>query len=47
VGAAAAAEKSGDKAKTEEYYRKVVAIAGDGDATRAEVADARAYLKKF
>jgi tetratricopeptide (TPR) repeat protein len=47
LGAAAAAEKSGDKAKAEEYYRKVVAIAGDADTTRAEVADARAYLKKF
>jgi Tfp pilus assembly protein PilF len=46
-GAAMAADKSGDKAKAEGYYRKVVAIAGDGDTTRAEVADARAYLKKF
>jgi tetratricopeptide (TPR) repeat protein len=47
VGAATAAEKAGDKAKAEGYYGKVVAIAGDADTTRAEIADARAYLKKF
>lgn len=46
VGAATAAEKSGDKVKAEEYYSKVVAIAGDADTTRTEVADARAFLKK-
>ena len=45
VGAAKAAEKSGEKAKAREYYSKVVAIAGDADKTRTEVADARAYLK--
>src|ERR1700704_3657525 len=47
VGAATAAEKSGDKAKAEGYYRKVVAIAGDADTARADIADARAYLRKF
>ena len=47
VGAATAAEKSGDKAKAEGYYGKVVAIAGDADTTRADIADARAYLRKF
>jgi tetratricopeptide (TPR) repeat protein len=46
VGAAKAAEKSGDKAKAREYYKKVVAIAGGADRERTEVADARAYLKK-
>jgi tetratricopeptide (TPR) repeat protein len=46
VGAAKAAEKSGDKAKAQEYYKKVVAIAGAADKTRTEVADARAFLKK-
>ena len=46
VGAAKAAEKSGDKAKAREYYKKVVAIAGGADQSRTEVADARAYLKK-
>jgi tetratricopeptide (TPR) repeat protein len=45
VGAAKAAEKSGDNAKARQYYGKVVAIAGDADNTRTEVADARAYLK--
>src|SRR3979411_1559109 len=42
VGAAKAAEKAGDNAKAQEYYKKVVAIAGDADASRAEVSEARA-----
>jgi Tfp pilus assembly protein PilF len=46
VGAATAAQKSGDKAKAEEYYKKVLAIAGNADKTRTEVADARAFLDK-
>ena len=46
VGAAKAAEKSGDSAKAREYYEKIVAIAGDADKTRTEVADARAFLEK-
>jgi hypothetical protein len=46
VGAAAAAEKSGDKAKARDYHKKIVAMAGDADNTRTEVADARASLKK-
>ena len=46
VGAAKAAEKSGDTAKAQEYYNKVVAIAGDADKSRTEVADARAFLTK-
>jgi Tfp pilus assembly protein PilF len=46
VGAAHAAEKSGDSAKAREYYRKVLAVANGGDATRTEVADARAYMAK-
>ena len=41
VGAAKAAEKSGDAAKAKEYYGKVVAIAANADTTRTEVADAR------
>jgi len=45
VGAATAAQKSGDKAKARLYYEKIVAIAGNADKTRTEVADARAYLK--
>jgi tetratricopeptide (TPR) repeat protein len=45
-GAAKAAEKAGDNAKAQEYYRKVVAIAGDADQSRTEVSDARAFLTR-
>ena len=45
VGAAKAADRSGDRTKAREYYEKIVAIAGDADNTRTEVADARAFLK--
>jgi Tetratricopeptide repeat len=47
VGAATAAEKSGDKAKARDYYEKIVAIADGADNSRTEVADARAYLRKL
>jgi Tfp pilus assembly protein PilF len=47
VGAAASAEKAGDKAKARDYYEKIVAIAGGADNNRTEVVDARAYLKKL
>lgn len=46
VGAAKAAEKAADNGKAQEYYRKVVAIAGDADASRTEVSEARAYLTR-
>jgi hypothetical protein len=46
VGAATSAEKTGDKAKARDYYEKIVAIADSADDTRAEVVDAREYLKK-
>jgi hypothetical protein len=46
VGAAKAAEKSGDATRAREYYGKVVAIASDADKTRADVNDARAFLAK-
>ena len=46
VGAAKAAEKAGDTAKAEEYYKKVVAVAGDADKSRIEVGEARAFLTK-
>src|SRR5437764_9457676 len=46
VGAAKAAEKAGDNAKAQEYYKKVIAIAGDADKSRTEVSDARAFLTK-
>jgi hypothetical protein len=47
VGAATAAEKSGDKAKARDYYQKIVAIADGADNSRTEVTDARAYLKNL
>jgi Tfp pilus assembly protein PilF len=46
VGAARAAEKSGDPAKAREYYEKVVVIASDADKDRADVNDARVFLAK-
>jgi hypothetical protein len=46
VGAAKAAEKSGDTAKAQAYYRQVVTIAGDADKTRVEVGAARAFLTR-
>jgi hypothetical protein len=46
AGAAKAAEKSGESAKAQEYYSKVVAIADAADNTRTEVVDARAFLTK-
>jgi tetratricopeptide (TPR) repeat protein len=46
VGAAKAAEKAGDNKKAEEYYKKVVSIAGDADKSRTEVSEARAFLAK-
>jgi Tfp pilus assembly protein PilF len=46
LGAAAAAEKAGDVAKARDYYKKVVAAASEADATRTDVADARAFLEK-
>ena len=46
VGAAKAAEKTGDKVKARDYSEKIVAIAGGADQTRTEVADARALLDK-
>jgi hypothetical protein len=46
VGAAKAAEKAGDTARAEEYYKRVIAIAGDADKSRIEVGEARAFLTK-
>jgi tetratricopeptide (TPR) repeat protein len=45
VGAAKAAERSGDPVKARAYYKKVVAIASAADSTRTEIADARDHLK--
>ena len=45
VGAAKSAERAGDQAKANEYYKKIVAIADSADNSRTEVAEARAHLK--
>ncbi len=44
IGAAKAAENSGDKAKARQYSEKIVTIAADADESRADVAHARALL---
>jgi tetratricopeptide (TPR) repeat protein len=46
VGAAKAAEKTGDVAKAREYFEKVVTVADGADKSRTEVAEAHAFLKK-
>ena len=46
VGAAVAAEKSGDNAKAREHYKKVVEIADAADKARTDVAGAQAFLQK-
>ena len=46
IGAAKAAEKSGDAAKARQYYAKVVALADGGDASRADIAAARVFMAK-
>jgi Tfp pilus assembly protein PilF len=46
IGAAKAAEKSGDAAKARQYYAKVVVLADGADASRADVAAARAFMAK-
>jgi hypothetical protein len=46
VGAAKAAERSGESAKAQKYYGQVVVIADAADDTRTELAEARAFLTK-
>jgi hypothetical protein len=46
MGAAKAAEKSGDDAKARDYYEKIVAMADGADRTRTEIADARTFLSR-
>jgi hypothetical protein len=46
MGAAKAAEKSGDDAKARDYYEKIVAMADGADQTRTEIADARTFLSR-
>jgi hypothetical protein len=47
IGAARAAEKLGNAAKAREYYGKAVALAAEADASRTDVAEARAFLSKM
>ena len=44
VGAAKAASKLDDKEAARRYYAKVVAIAAEGDASRTDVTEARAFM---
>jgi Tfp pilus assembly protein PilF len=46
IGAARAAEKIGDPNKTRQYYSAAVALAQGSDPSRAEVADARAFMAR-
>ena len=46
VGAAIAAETSGDNAKAREHYKKVVEIADAADKARTDVAGAQAFLQR-
>ena len=44
IGAAKAAEKSGDAAKARQYYAKVVTLTEGADPVRPDVAAARAVV---
>ena len=46
IGAAKAAEKSGDSVKAREYYGRIITVANGADTTRSEVADAQAFMAK-
>jgi Tfp pilus assembly protein PilF len=46
AGAAQAAEKLGDKAKTTAYYEKLVALAEGSTSDRPSLAAAKQYLAK-
>jgi tetratricopeptide (TPR) repeat protein len=46
VGAARAAERSGDLAKAQQYYAKVVELSSDADTPRAEVIEASAFISR-
>ena len=43
-GAARAAEATGREAEAQRYYEQLVALAGPGDGTRPEIAEAQEYL---
>jgi hypothetical protein len=46
IGAAKAAAKAGDAAKARQYFAKVVELTAEADASRTEVAAARAFMAK-
>jgi tetratricopeptide (TPR) repeat protein len=46
LGAAKAAENSGDAATARQYYAKAVALTDGADTRRTEIADARAYVAR-
>jgi uncharacterized protein HemY len=46
IGAAKAAQKSGDAAKARQHYAASVALAENADPIRPEIAEARAFLAK-
>ena len=45
-GAARAAAAAGDRQRAREYYEKLVALSAKADGGRAELEQARAYLRK-
>jgi tetratricopeptide (TPR) repeat protein len=47
IGAAKAAERLGDMAKARAHFAKAAALAENADASRTDVADARAFLAKM
>jgi hypothetical protein len=46
AGAARAADRAGMKAEARKYYGELLELAKDGDGARAEIAEARAWLRK-
>jgi hypothetical protein len=47
LGAAQAAEKTGDAAKARQHYASGVALAADADPVRPEIAKAREFVAKY
>jgi tetratricopeptide (TPR) repeat protein len=46
-GAGLASERSGDKAKAQDYYRQVLTVASDADERLDRVEHARTFLANF
>jgi tetratricopeptide (TPR) repeat protein len=45
-GAARAADRAGNRAEARKYFEQLATLGKAGDGTRAELAEARQYLKK-